>query len=659
MIRLANITVRFGEEYLFRDLTWNIGLGERVALVGPNGAGKTTLFKIALGLFFPTGGQVVKSRRARMGYLPQEEVVLGGRTVLDEALTAFGDRLALKDEADELSAALAAMPPDDPECPAVLERYGELSSLFEQHDGYQLEARTREVLQGLGFAAGDLGKRVETFSGGWQMRLALAKLLLSEPSYLFLDEPTNHLDIEAMDFVESFLKGFKGAVAVISHDRYFVDRTVSKVCELELGRFSAYHTNYTGYLEEKEKRRDQLVKRQGQQAKEIGHVREFIARWKGNYIKRAMVTSRERMLDRLLAERIEIPSDPRSVRLRLPEPPHSGKRLVELKGLTKSYGKKTVLSEIDLLVGRGQKVALTGVNGAGKTTLMRILAGQDASFSGERVQHPDVHIAYYAQQTAEMLDHGLTVLETIEQAVPDLRQEQARTVLGAFLFPGDAVYKKVKVLSGGEKSRLALCKILMTPANLLVMDEPTNHPTNHLDLSSKIILEQALRDYRGTLVLVTHDRYLMDRVADAVVDVSDQGIRIYPGNYTDYMWKKQQLQPPDNNVQTKKPGAVSAVKDDWREAKRRKADSEAAGRKRQRQVQELEERIHKLEERQRELESDLADPGVYSKGERMKELMNEFQANREELARLYDRWECCHSDGARGQPGGDAPLGSD
>jgi ATP-binding cassette subfamily F protein 3 len=638
MIRLANITIRFGEEYLFRDLTWNIGLGERLALVGPNGAGKSTLFKVAMGFFSPTDGQVVRSRRTRMGYLPQEEVVMAGRSVLDEAMSAFGDRLALKDEADELATVLASMPPDDPEYPAVLERYGQLSNLFEKYDGYQLEAKAKEVLQGLGFAPGDLCERVETFSGGWQMRLALAKLLLEEPSYLLLDEPTNHLDIEAMDFLESFLRGFKGAVAIISHDRYFVDRTVRKVYELELGRFSVYHTNYTGYLKEKEKRRELLIKQREQQTREIEHVREFIARWKGNYIKRAMVTSRERMLERLLAERIEIPSDPRQVKLRLPEPPHCGQRLLELKGVSKSYGEKTVLSGVDLLLLRGRKLALAGVNGAGKTTLMRILAGQDPCFQGERREYPDVTIAYFSQQTAEMLDPGLTVLETIEAAAPELRQEQARTVLGAFLFPGDAVYKKVKVLSGGEKSRLALCKILMTPANLLVMDEPTNH----LDLASKIILERALQAYRGSLVLVTHDRYLMDRVADTIVEVAGGGIKLYPGNYTDYIWKKQQTQLTDNSNQITTVKAVSSIKEGWKEAKRRKGEAEAAERRHRRKVEELEERIHRLEQRQKALESDhggLADPEVYSNGEKMKGLMNEFQANREEMRRLYDRWE--------------------
>jgi len=650
MIRLANITVRFGEDCLFRDLTWNIGMGERLALVGPNGAGKSTLFRIALGQQAPTAGQVVKSRRARIGYLPQEEVVLRGRTALAEAMSAFEDRLALKAEADELSSALASMPPDDPEYPAVLERYGELAGLFEQQDGYQLEARAREVLQGLGFAPGELERPVESFSGGWQMRLALAKLLLSEPSYLLLDEPTNHLDIEAMDYLESFLRGFKGAVAVISHDRYFVDRLVRKTYELEMGRFSVYHTNYTGYLEEKGKRRDLLVRQREQQDREIEHVRGFIARWKGNYIKRAMVTSRERMLERLLEERIEIPTDPGSVRLRLPEPPHCGKRLVELKGMSKSYGEKQVLSGVDLLLSRGQKLALTGVNGAGKTTLMRILAGQDQGFGGERVQYPDVAIAYFAQQTAEMLDEKLTVLETVEQAAPELSQEQARTVLGAFLFPGDAVFKKVKVLSGGEKSRLALCRILMTPANLIIMDEPTNH----LDLSSKIVLERALKAYRGTLVLVTHDRYLMDQVAGTIIEVSDRTIRIYPGGYSDYIWKKQQFQLTDNNEQITTTKVATSAKEAWEEAKKSKAESEAAERKRRKRIDEIEERIHRLEQRQRELESErggLADPEVYSNGDRMRELMNEFQANREELGRLYDRWEACHV----GPPGGSGP----
>jgi len=645
MIRLANVAIRFGEEYLFRDLNWNISLSERLALVGPNGAGKSTLFKLIVGLAEPTSGRIIKSRATRIGYLPQEEVVLKGRGVLEEAMSAFGDRQALKEEMDELSEVLSDLSLDDPEYPAILERYGQVSHLFEQQDGYRLESRAKEVLQGLGFSGDDLYKRVESFSGGWQMRLALAKLLLAEPSILLLDEPTNHLDIEAMDYLESFLRRFKGAVAIISHDRYFLDRTVRKIYELELGRFSVYHTNYTGYLREKERRRQQLVKQRELQEREIEHIREFIAKWKGNYIKRAMVTSRERMLERLLDERIEIPPDPKEVRLRLPQPPPCGRRLVDLKGVSKSYGEKPVLAGVDLLLARGQKIALTGINGAGKSTLMRILAGQDDSFEGQRIQYPSVAIAYFAQQTAEMLDEKLTVLETIESAAPEIRREQARTILGAFLFSGDAVFKKVGVLSGGEKSRLALCRILMAPANLLIMDEPTNH----LDLSSKIILERALQDYRGTLVLATHDRYLMDRVVDSIVEVSGGSIRLYPGNYSDYIWKKQQIQLTDNNNQITAIKAESSLKDDWREAKRRKAEAGAAQRRQRKELEELEERIQRLEQRQKELESasgGLADPEVYSRGERMKALMSEYQANRQELEKLYQRWESCQgSDG--------------
>ena len=411
MIQLSEISVAFGEKVLFQGITWNVGLNERIALVGPNGAGKTTLFKIALGLMQPTGGQRSASKKMRLGYLPQEEVVLTGRTVLAEALSVFADQRAIQDEIAELSHQMSSMGQDDPELPAMVERYGELHHLFEGQDGYQLESRAKSVLQGMGFGEGDMGRPVDTFSGGWQMRLALAKLLLEEPSYLFLDEPTNHLDIEAMDFLEGYLRGFKGTMVLISHDRYFIDRTIKKIFELEFGRLSAYHTNYSGYLEEKEKRRDLLIKQQEEQDKEIEHVKEFVARWKGSFTKRHMVTSREKMLEKMQTQRVELPRVSKSFRLNLPPAPHAGRFMMELQDASKRYGETQVFQHADLVVEHGRKLGLVGVNGAGKTTLLKVLAGVEPLSGGQRKEFPQTKFAYFAQQTAEMLDPEKTVYE--------------------------------------------------------------------------------------------------------------------------------------------------------------------------------------------------------------------------------------------------------
>jgi len=646
MIQLSDINVSFGDKALFKGLGWNIGLNERIALVGPNGAGKTTLFKVALGLMAPTSGQRSCSKSMRTGYLPQEEVVMSGWTVLAEAMSVFSDQHSIQAEIDELSALMSSMAQDDPELPAVVERYGELHHIFEGFDGYLLETRARSVLQGLGFTLADLGQPVGNFSGGWQMRIALAKLLLEEPSYLFLDEPTNHLDIESMDFLEGYLKSFRGTMVVISHDRYFIDRTIKKIYELEMGRLSLYHTNYSGYLEEKEKRRELLIKQKEEQDKEIEHLKEFVARWRGNFIKRAMVHSREKMLERLQSERIEIPQSRRSFRLGLPEAPNCGRRMLELSGVSKSYGDKPVLENIDFLVEKGHKIGLLGVNGAGKTTLLKMMAGVEEATSGQKNLYSNVSIAYFAQHTADMLDQDKTVMEQVESIIPTETPGRVRTILGSFLFTGDDVFKKVKVLSGGEKARLALCCTLLLPANLLIMDEPTNH----LDLKGKEVLEQALKEFNGTVVLVTHDRYIIDQVVDTIIEVADRGIKIYPGNYSDYLYKKElDSRPTEEAILNQvKSNSESEVKVDWQEAKRRKAQEAAEERKRLKTIAELEHRIEKLEKRQKELESEsggLADPAIYKNGEKMKELMNEFDCNKQELQRLYDRWELHHREG--------------
>jgi ATP-binding cassette subfamily F protein 3 len=647
VIQLSNITVAFGDKTLFQDITWNLGLSERVALVGPNGAGKTTLLKVALGLVLPTSGSIAAAKKMRTGYLPQEEVVFRGRTVLEEAMSVFSDQQALQDEAAELSHLMSSLGPEDPELQSAIARYGELQHLFENQDGYQLETRASSVLQGLGFKSDDLARPVETFSGGWQMRLALAKLLLEDPSYLFLDEPTNHLDIESMEYLENFLKSFKGSVVIISHDRYFMDRTVKKIYELEQGRLSVYHANYSGYLEEKEKRRELLLKQQAEQDKEIEHLKEFVARWKGNYIKRHLVTSREKALEKLLAQKVEIPKSSKGFRLNLPAPPHCGRYMISLENVSKQYDDTLVFGQADLSVENGHKIGLVGLNGAGKSTLLKLLAGVEKPSTGRVELRPQVKLAYFAQHTAEMLDPRKTVFQQVEQVIPQETQGRIRTILGSFLFPGDDVYKKVSVLSGGEKARLALCCTLLLPANLLIMDEPTNH----LDLKGKEVLEQALREFQGALVLVTHDRYLLDQVVDMVVEVADHRIALYPGNYSDYLYKKNPPLPespaPASKQDVAQSDKLQADKLLWEENKKQKAIQASEQRKRKKRISETEERIHHLEQQQKTLESTeggLADPAVYKDGQKMKELMDQFEQNRKELKYLYDRWEYYHEE---------------
>lgn len=633
MIQLSNIALSFGERKLFDGITWHLDLGDRVALVGPNGSGKTTLFKVALGLTSPDAGERMVSKSARLGYLPQEESAPSERTVLDEALTAFSDRGALIEEMEILSTDLADRQKEDPELPALLERYGILQRRFEHDNGYQHEHQGQKVLCGLGFQSEDFTKQVAALSGGWQMRVALAKLLLSSPTHLFLDEPTNHLDVESMTWLEDYLSHFPGAVILISHDRYFVDRMVQRVYELQNGRLEEYHTNYSAYLAEKGRRKEALIAQAKRQQERVEQLERFIERFRAKNTKATQVKSKEKLLAKM--ERIVIPGEHKRVRFRFPPAPHSGRRMVELQDVGKAYGEKIVFSNVNLLVERGQKIALVGVNGAGKSTLMRLMAGAESPSEGRRTLYPQVEVAYFAQHTAEMLKPDLTVLEEMEAVAPDAVRPRLRTLLGSFLFVGDDVFKKVSVLSGGERSRLALAKTLLLPANLLIMDEPTNH----LDLAGKEVLEQALLDYEGSLVIVTHDRYLMNRVATITWEMEEGRFSVYPGNYDLYLWRKTQLAEHSGTqkVQPQNRAAISRTQE--KERKRREAQERAERARHKQAIQELEQKIEMKEARSEELEKLLADPQVYADGNKARVLVTEYRELKVELVALYDLYE--------------------
>src|SRR5712664_1394094 len=471
MIQLEGIPKAYGGEQILRELSWRIPDGERIGLVGPNGAGKTTLCRLLAGLEEPDAGRIARPREATVGYLPQEVTGTAAGSVLAEALSGFEAVWRLEREMEDVAAALAGVP-HGPESEELTRRYGELQHRFEAAGGYGLETRAKAILGGLGFRGGDVARPLTEFSGGWRMRAALARLLLLRPSLLLLDEPTNHLDIESLEWLEGLLADYDGTVVLVSHDRYFLNRMVTSIAELGPAGVTAYPGDYDDYLVEREARRELLEARARNQAKRIAEIERFIERFRYQATKARQVQSRVKMLAKV--ERIELPGASRRIHFKFPEPPRTGRRVASLHGITKAYGDNVVYQGADFDVERGEKVALVGVNGAGKSTLLKMLAGTLIPDAGERTLGAHVAVHYYAQHQLDALDPAHTILEELETVAPELGHTRVRTILGAFLFSGDAVEKKIKVLSGGEKARVALAKMLVRPAALLCLDEPTN-----------------------------------------------------------------------------------------------------------------------------------------------------------------------------------------
>ncbi|HEX9822079.1 MAG TPA: ABC-F family ATP-binding cassette domain-containing protein, partial [Methylomirabilota bacterium] len=524
MIQLDGITKGFGGQVLFRDVTWRIADRERIGLVGPNGSGKTTLCRILAGLEEPDAGQVSRPRGVTVGYLPQEVAASRTGSVLAEALSGFDEVWALEREMEDVARALETAPSE-----ALTERYGELQHRFEALGGYRLESQARAILSGLGFRADEVVRPLPEFSGGWRMRAALARLLLLAPSLLLLDEPTNHLDLASLAWLEDFLTGYDGTVVVVSHDRYFLNRMVTSIADLTPEGLVVYPGDYDDFLVEREARRALLEARARNQAKRIAEVERFIERFRYKATKARQVQSRIKMLDKV--ERLELPGARRQVHFAFPEPPRTGRRVATLTGVHKAYGDNVVYAGVDVAVERGERLALVGDNGAGKSTLLKVLAGVLPFERGERTLGAHVAVHYYAQHQLDALDPSRTVLEELEAVAPEATHTRLRTILGAFLFSGDSVDKKVAVLSGGEKARLALARMLVRPAALLCMDEPTNH----LDLASREVLESALAGFPGTIVFISHDRYFINRIATVVVEVARGTLTRYPGSYDDYL----------------------------------------------------------------------------------------------------------------------------
>ena len=529
MLSLINAGKRYGPRVLFLEANWLIRSKEKTALVGANGTGKSTIMKVLAGLETLDYGSVQQTRGMSIGYLPQEGLALAGRTVFEECLTVFDELRDMEKEVERLGGQLSVLDHEGPEYEAAAERYSMLQERFHALDGYALDAQVGGVLTGLGFGKEDWGRQTDEFSGGWQMRIALAKLLLAKPNLLLLDEPTNHLDLETRNWLEDYLKSYPFGYILISHDRYFLDVTIDRTVEIWNKRLTIYQGNYTKYLSQKDERRSQLESAYRNQRLQIEHLEAFINRFRAQATKAKQVQSRIKELEKI--ERIEIPEEEAQIHFKFSQPPPSGRMVAEAEGLSKSYGAKQVLNNVRFTIERGDRVALVGVNGAGKSTLIKLLTGEEAPTAGSVKLGHNVISEYFAQDQYKVLDGDQRMLDDISRAAVKVPEQALRSLLGCFLFSGDDVFKPLGVLSGGERNRFALARILVSPSNFLLLDEPTNH----LDMRAKDVLLEALAAFSGTVIFVSHDRYLIDRLATRVLEVEGGNFTSHEGNYEDYL----------------------------------------------------------------------------------------------------------------------------
>jgi ATP-binding cassette subfamily F protein 3 len=650
LIQLSSLTKTFGDRVLLDSVSWQIDDRERVGLSGPNGAGKTTLLKMLAGLEEPDGGQIVKPSGLTVGYLPQDGLSHGGRTLREEAGLAFKTLLDMRAEIQSLEDRLADDAATEDEHAAMLTRYSDLQEAFRRLEGYSIDLKITTVLRGLGFEPEDMDKPSETFSGGWQMRIALAKLLLGQPGLLLLDEPTNHLDLEARNWLEEYLADYPHAVILVSHDRFFLDAVVTRITDIGLRKLTDYTGNYTDYLREREARMELLRQRKREQDEEIERMQAFINRFRYQATKAAQVQSRIKMMEKIVP--IEIPPERKRVRFSFPACAKSGRMVFDLRGVRKAYGTRVVFGGLNLHLERGDRIALVGPNGSGKSTLMRMLSGVDAPDAGTRTEGHQVVMQYFAQDEATRLDPALTVYQTLAGDAPIHMVPHIRNILGGFLFSGDDVDKPVRVLSGGERTRLAVARMLLRPSNTLLLDEPTNH----LDLDSKDVLLEALEDFGGTLIFVSHDRYFVDKLATKVIEIGHGGALVYPGNYEEFLWSRKQqaavqaAPPPPASARTpqapKGPAAAAAVKappqQSYEERKRVEAEARRAKKAvdaRRKRIEELEARIADREQAVRDLEATMAAPGFYDNHETAKPILDRHQALMWEVGDLMSQWE--------------------
>jgi ATP-binding cassette subfamily F protein 3 len=533
MIQLTGAGKRYGPKILFDSVDWLVTPQERAGIVGANGTGKSSLLKVLAGMEGLDSGVMTTQKGVTLGYLPQDGLSLSGRTVFAECMTVFADLRELEEEQQRLAHRMGETDPASPEYAQVADRFHRVESELAARGAYAIESQVGTVLSGLGFSERDWKRRTEEFSGGWQMRIALAKLLLEKPNLLLLDEPTNHLDLEARNWLEEYLSSYPYAFVLVSHDRYFLDVTVRKIVELWNKRLHVYSGGYTRYEELKTERRTQLMAAYANQQERIQQLEAFINRFRYQATKAKQVQSRIKELERI--ERIEVPPDEKSIHFSFPQPKPSGRVVAEFKKVAKAYGNHVVFSNADVIVERGDRVALVGVNGAGKSTMIKILAGAEPVTSGEYILGHNAQPDYFAQDQYKELDPDARLIDDLGTVAPRATNIELRTILGSFLFGEDDVFKRIGVLSGGERNRYALARMLMVPSNFMLLDEPTNH----LDMRAKDVLLTALQDYNGTVVFVSHDRYFIDKLATRVIEVENGQVKSWPGNYEDYIWRKQ------------------------------------------------------------------------------------------------------------------------
>jgi ATP-binding cassette subfamily F protein 3 len=638
MISFYNVSKSFAKQDILLDCSFQVNAGERVGIIGANGSGKSTVFKLLLGLEHPDQGQISRPKNLRLGYLPQDVLHFHGKTVLEQVIDVAEEVQTIEAELSLLTDQLE-QPLPEAELTAAAQRQSRLLEEYQRLGGYDLEARARKVLAGLGFTEKDMDRRVEEMSGGWAMRVALARILLAEPDLILLDEPTNHLDLDSLVWLEEYLVQITSSLMLISHDRIFLDRVVHRLLELENGRLTSYPGNFQRYLEEKEKRLQSQWAAYRHQQEQIRQIKSFIDRNRARKDRAKQVQGRLKMLDKI--ELIEPPTSPDRFSFTFPPPSRAAKIVLELKKASKGYGDQPVVSDIDLTIQRGDRFALIGLNGAGKTTLVRLMAGVLTLDSGELVLGSGVSIAYFAQQQLELLNPQQTVLESLQSVAGDMGQGRLRNLLGGFLFRNDEVDKLVAVLSGGERSRLLLCQILVQQANFLLLDEPNNH----LDIQGRRVLEKALDTYEGAICLVSHDRHLINAIANKVLVLSNGRLEMFHGNYDDYqeVWQ-QRLQPtlPLPETESYRSETISASKKSkekkrleakWRnELHRQKAPLT-------KRLEDLEQTIEEISGRLDELNHLLAKPDTYENGADIAALNREHGELKRSLEEYNRQWE--------------------
>ena len=633
VLAVQNLRVQYGARVLFNDLSFTVEDGERIALAGHNGAGKSTLMKCMAGLNEPDSGSIIKSRHSQVGYLPQEGIHVRGRRLIDEAMSAFADLMDLQERIDALTQEMEKLDPRSAAYSEVLNEIGELELVLHAHDSARLRPRTESILRGLGFKDRDFDRDCGEFSGGWQMRIALAKLLLREPEVLLLDEPTNHLDIQSQRWMEQYLRTYRGAIILISHDVALLDSLVSRTIAFYHGRAEEYAGNFSYFLKESVLRKEILLRQKKAQEREIAKTKEFIDRFRYKATKASLVQSRIKQLEKV--ELIEVEEDDAVMNFHFPTPPAGAHSVVRLEKVSKRYGSISVFEDVDFEIVKGDRIAIVGVNGAGKSTFSRLISGGEEPSSGSVTMGRHTQIAFFSQTHADDLDPEKTVLECVEGAATRESAPMVRNLLGCFLFRGDDVHKRVGVLSGGERSRVALVCMLLHPANFLILDEPTNH----MDLAGKEALEKMLTSYEGTVLFVSHDRYFINQVATGILEFGESDVQFYGMNYAQYLEEIKRQTPgreTGNAGGAVRKSADVPTLDDVFDKKKYYNPGKILSRLK-RQLEKYEEQLAESESRMSELQLEMMDPELSANYEQLMELQTKIDEENQAQESLLER----------------------